>query len=65
MPQSVAEVPDVDTPLLPTHIRTKNEYDIDMRKRQRERFFDRFEKGRYMQEERERVWQNSPDRETL
>ena len=65
LPQSVAEVPDVDTPLLPTHIRNSKEYDMDMRKRQRERFFERFEKGRQMQEEREKVWENSPDRNAL
>ena len=65
MPKSVVEIPETDTPLLPTKIRNAKEIDVDSRRRQRERFFEKFELGRKMREEREKVSENSPDRASL
>ena len=65
LPKSVVEVPETDTPLMPTKIRNAKEIDVDSRRRQRERFFEKFELGRKMREEREKVWENSPDKASL
>lgn len=43
LPQSTVEVPDVDKPLLPLEIRNQKQFEKDQEKRQRERFFERFD----------------------